>query len=561
LGYDNRDNLNPIPNDGYYREWSYDKKTTIGVILPSICAGERYDSRSHFCDFSIYPNVRKPFCGPKQEKYRTGSPWAEECTDDVTPAINATVGQVTIPCGAGRIPKATQFCMTPSSNPRATPRCGVRNTVTGQYSSGKVNSKRVDALTGALLYSGDGNFEYYAPGNESTIPAANPINAQQINGALFLGEFSDADQEFCIRDRVVKVCGPYSGTPRDDQYFDERWQFCAFGNKIAPHCDDRVIYDPDVKFCSFVGNSMYNIPKYIGTGDYYNQLLSGNDCIDTDGSVRAQCKQYASTALTFCNVGGTKVRYNVDTISVDVTPEGVSTQTHIGKWMWDYCIEPTVGSFSVLRCAKNQEPADTSLIGPGFPPIDVQERARCTCIPHAKPLTMGENGCECGSGFRYSEVYATGLTKSEAATPVSRLSGGRCEIITYDAVVTNPNAAGYNCYDGISWNKDPKRIKENGTCCDAGEEAIYASGTCAVPAVDCSGLIGDDNHTYSNIAEVPSGVKAWKQIRNSINGTSCILKKPATTRDNAIPSGKIYCKTPVKQYNEVEYCSVSEAMP
>jgi len=186
---------------------------------------------------------------------------------------------------------------------------------------------------------------------------------------------------------VVKHCGTQS--------YNEKTHFCAWGDVIAPHCDDHVIYDPNVKFCSYVGNSQYNIPYYNTPDRSWDSPL------------------FASTALTFCNVGGTIARYNVS------------------GWNWEYCTEPTVGSFSVIRCGELQEPADRSLIDAAHPPVDISERSRCVCIANAEPLGVGQNGCKCKDGYKYYEGNATGLTKSENYTNnyinfVSRLSGGSC---------------------------------------------------------------------------------------------------------------------------------------
>jgi len=67
---------------------------------------------------------------------------------------------------------------------------------------------------------------------------------------------------------------------------------------------------------------------------------------------------------------------------------------------WEYCTEPTLGNFSVLRCAELQEPADRSLIDADNSP-DVAE-SRCVCIANAEPLGEGQNGCKCKDGYRLS---------------------------------------------------------------------------------------------------------------------------------------------------------------
>jgi len=522
--------------------------TPIGVVVLSECAGEPYDSRHQFCDYSSSPYSIEYFCGPKggkREQYRTnrtplGGPgstasnnyWKELCIDPATGAAvtaHPNNGVVTIPCGTGRINKATHFCMDGTKN---TPRCGFLS-ARGQYqtkdgkASGTILSGDTNKVTGAVKYYGTGSFEYYD---------SRPVNGASSHpdvGILYYGEYSEADGQLCVEEntRVVRVCGfEADGVTR--KLYDENSQFCAFGNIVANHCTDRVIYDPTKKFCSFVGNSKYNIDHYDGlpvgqTSGWYNKLLDQNtECTNSDGSKKAACLEYASTALTFCGSDSTvKGRYN----------SGSDPKVDINKWFWEYCTEPTVGTFSVIRCAINQEPIDTSLIDATRPPIDIAERSRCTCIAGAKNILGGSsNGCICAPGFtEYIGDSASGLTKSEETNPRSRLTGGACFAVSD--------------YCGSATGRTPWRIKDpqnlptgddGSECCPAGQEAIFP-----VPASPGVAAVAGGCRAKSNC---PDGqIRVDGALATAAN--SCIpAKKPAAGGD--------YCGKKVKQYNGVEYC-------
>jgi len=77
--------------------------------------------------------------------------------------------------------------------------------------------------------------------------------------------------------------------------YDERTHFCAVGNQIVPHCDDRQIYNPATSFCSY---------KWNGT-------------------------TFTSTPLPYCG----NEKYND------------------GSYKWEYCF-----SNEVVRCAQLQIP-------------------------------------------------------------------------------------------------------------------------------------------------------------------------------------------------------------
>jgi len=501
-------------NSNYYIPYN----NSIGVVRLSLCGGSdpdvhSYDSRTEFCDFSVSGGVKKPYCGTNKEKYRTGAPWGEQC--GTTATSDPATSRVTRLCGTNRYVKATEFCMYTKSNSKysITARCGVADPTSGQYNTGKYTESRIQTGT-ILTYAGDASFGFYAQGDANNMPVATNEITINVGGVLYKGEYNSDDEEYCLDGKVVKICG--KNADGSNQYYDESWQFCAFGNKVAPHCSDRVIYDPEKKFCSFVGNSQINIPEYIGTGGWLDPTY---DCISDP--TNAKCYSTRSTALTYCGTGtGANNRYND------------------GSWRWEYCTEPTVGSFSILRCAEKQEPIDRSLIDASHPPVDINERSRCQCIAGAKPFAMGQNGCECAPGFSvYDADSATGLTKTNIAgttDSVARLSGGICVLTTSGSTLPS------SCAN----NRDPKRVKHDGECCSSTELAFYNSAT-APTATTCTAI----NNAPCTADKILSSNQATATCIDRVKGGS-----------SGASNGE-YCITKVRQYNGVEYCTQTGTAP
>jgi len=500
---------------------------TIGVVVASICNAEKYDSRKQFCDYSVVPNKIQYFCGPKKEKYRTGGPWSELCgatfpgpaTYDI-----AKISSVSISCGTTRITKAEQFCMDGTT---PTARCGVQS-ASGQYSAGtKATASATYNANGTLKYAGDGNFNYYAPGfagsgtNTAGIPASNPTGAVQTGGVLYLGEYSTKNQERCLDGKIVKVCGT--------QYYEESWQFCAAQNRVAPHCSDRVTYDPDKKFCSYVGNSEDNVPTYFGYDTdkwWYNANLPVTACRDANGDSYPACQQYTSTAVSFCGTGTAAANtYNYD------ERDGKSDANRKGAWSWEYCTEPTKGVYNVLRCPVMQEPAEVAFVdvNQSSASSNATERSRCQCIPGAKLLPIGQNGCECAPGFVYDGSKATGVTyKVVGNDTTARLSGGECVAIPGTCSAMSVN--------------------EEGECCPGSQWAIFAANTsnstarCVTP---CTGVY--DRATGTCVSNCPAastfkqynGVPYCNTTSSSSGGGTTTSSSSSTPLPTSCPAGEI----------------------
>jgi len=547
---------------------SYNNK--IGVVVVSECGGHgaayTYDSRYQFCDYSTAPNSIQFYCGANKEMYRTGAPWFDQCGTTVpTDRSVARLAEVTAPCpnpnsavlpssGITRIIKAKQFCQ---DNTTPTDRCGIKQknyVYGGPFATGRTTSSKIN--NNVTTYTGDANFSFYARGTQvfssltSGIPPSNnPDAADPSNGFLYKGEYSLKSQEQCLNDSiVVKVCGT--------EFYEESWQFCATRNRVTPHCKDRVVYDPDTRFCSYVGNSDYNIPRFDGANDtWYNAGYNGS-CIDNsgvatsenpDGATKATCLQWASTAITYCGyVKDSDNTYNV------------------GGWKWEYCTEPNIGIYSVLRCAVMQEPADRTYINTLNPPKDINERSRCVCIEHAKPLSMGQNGCECGRGFAYNEKYSTGETKYKnpiGTDTLTRLSGGSCDLI----VQTTGTCAG---------NREPKRVKEDGTCVgwtgstsaatadsvaiysfapNSGQTSVYAIKAHALPASDLT--CTNPNQIRLLTTHAPGDSTPSDSLLTV--GATCLYRDASS-----VPAGSgtvNICASRIKQYNDVEFCILSSS--
>jgi len=399
-------------NVWYQTDYDYDNgnyssvipyNTLTGVLVRSLCNDQPFNSRKQFCDYSTQTPSVQPKCGPQKELYRTGPIWNEKCENNY----------VTRPCGTGaaapRYIKSTHFCEDVTFNPHITQRCGtlVGGVNNGQYNTGK-NLSAFTSTDG--VYPGDGGFNLYATG--STYYFKNPV----VIGNYYLGEYSTAqNNEFCENGQVVRHCG--------DQSYSERTHFCAAGDIVAPHCGDRVPYDPTKKFCSFAANSQYNIPfDYTDWGSANDNLTYSvygrylQVCNDPNYPYfdpnRSYCKQFLSTALEFCPGTNGITKYNAN------------------GWQWEYCTEPIKGSFSVLRCPPLQEPIDKSLaiaVTAGDGTVNVDERSRCGCIENSQLAGGGVNGCVCKTGFQYYEENATGLNKSGSlGAEIPRLNGGRC---------------------------------------------------------------------------------------------------------------------------------------
>jgi len=184
--------------------------------------------------------------------------------------------------------------------------------------------------------------------------------------------------------KVVKRCGDTSDSPN----YEETTDFCAAGDIITPHCDNREIYNPKQRFCSYVANKTYAPTSSVcdpTSADYDAASLT--------------CKQFISVPLAFCGTGtAAENKYNA------------------ASWKWEYCVpkkNPTGGTtnpvtYSVFRCGSLQIP-DLSIAGSEV----------CKCLGftgttnsqnHISPIT---NGCQCSTDYEY-KAYDT---KSYGASP------------------------------------------------------------------------------------------------------------------------------------------------
>jgi len=366
--------FNPLQEYCTKRKTTTDAVFSVPKIEPSTCGLSRFDSRTQFCDGSTIRDL----CNGAE--YTSSAD--ETCVN----------GQVTKPCGNSRYIKATQFCM---NNTTVTNRCGTPS-------------------SGGLYDTG-------ADGDD------------MIGDDYIKGVYNTSNSELCLNGKVVKKCG--TGPATDDNVYEEKTHFCAVGDVIAPHCDDRNIYNPTQRFCSYVGNKSYS--------------PNSDDC-KKDANDNS-CKKYISTALPFC---GSSAKYNAD------------------QWIWEYCVGKTTGttgsgqnviSYSVLRCADSQVPDFNTGVGGIF-------FETCRCIQGATAYTNNRNGCYCpntAGGYKqetkaFDPNYVAGQSYTSLSDQLQTVEVGiGKELATGPALgYTNEIANGYPNVDKLgtssvsAWNQN-----------------------------------------------------------------------------------------------------------
>jgi len=392
-------------------------KFSVPRIMPSICGGLTYDSRTHFCD----ANTAKPLCGIGKEKYSASR--GEECSAS---------GTVVKRCGTNTYVKATHFCLTIGNTSTVVQRCGTP--VSGIYNTGSATGDYIFGSTRDIM-----------------------------------GGYSSANAEQCLDGKVVKRCG--------SETYEEKTHFCAAGDVVAPHCDDRVIYNPAQRFCSYRAN-----PGYAPTASVCDQASQDYDADNI------ACKEFSSTALVFCGVGSglatsAAARYN-DT-----------------EWKWEYCVpknNPDVGSitpvlFSVFRCAQNQIPDNNTSGG-----VDVE---KCTCVlgGNVTDLTSsGRNGCQCNTGYVYQAYKSPGNPTATPWTATGYGANGLPYNYTIGQTGTVPTLSfsGGQCAALPTCNQDPTYCTTIAACKAANgiwDSNRGTTGACIKLASDCTLKFGAYN--------------------------------------------------------------------
>jgi len=307
----------------------------VFVILPSWCGttSQIYDSRTHFCDGATI----RELCGG--DTYKSSAPDNERC--DGVNVTKACIGSTS------RYIKRTQFCMLNASNTAGvvTARCGTSN-------------------------------------DNGVFPVGTAESGDKYNGLEIKGEYRASKNELCQDGKVVLRCG--------NEVYEEKTHFCATGNAVTPHCDDRIQYNPTQRFCSYRANPAYN--------------PTSTACKDDPEDIT--CKEYASTAMVFC--GGTAA-----------TP-AVENRYNVGSWLWEYCVpkkNPSSSAaadrvlFSVLRCSALQVPDG------------VAAAETCKCIPNADRIPGG-NACQCSQNLVAKQFKAFILQSNTTASQGFALLSG-----------------------------------------------------------------------------------------------------------------------------------------
>jgi len=435
--------------------------TTVAKVEDSYCGSVKYDMRTQFCDDSGPTTTKtvRDFCGgsidpvlkfnDSGKEYRgnglvwtngvsslpSGSANAEKyiytawefCEDNVVKSWCGTAGSATNP--PQKFVKATQFCEN-FTTAKVTDRCGTPNAITGIYMDtlGLEPEGRIifDGKGVGAPYNKDYGLKLYYNTDNLDGSGGNTNSVYDLRAArnYLWGEYETAKSEQCLNGKtVVKLCG--------DKTYSEKTQFCAVGDQIGTHCDDRQIYDPSQSFCSHVGNGSFNIPtatpslqpggtqqqidkglNRLQAGFFNYGLVAGTAITGSTGAIadpapttlangqyrvvcsskangNGSCQQYATTAVDFCGVTAGVEAGSYKTFN-DVTSQN--------SWKWEFCRDVGTGATAgttIVRCA-----------GFELPPVSGIGNT-CSCVANSAKTT-GANDCTCNEGFVKVEIFATG---------------------------------------------------------------------------------------------------------------------------------------------------------
>jgi len=536
----------------------------VSAIKPAICSGatlgsgashDRYDMRTQFCDESANQREVRYLCGGTEiagginnggQPYRGngGEIMAREfCSEQstaTTPIIST--GRIMSLCGsvlatAVQYDKFNQFCMVSAATAGASKvenRCGTAN-IDGQRNTGRT----LNDGTGTTDDTGDKLYYNLSSARGAAGSGTVNSNGYSVNGYIsgeYLSTANGGDEICDVDNKVKKVCGGV--------LYDAKDRFCALGNRVARHCDDRREYDPSTHFCSYLGNSQQNINTVFASEDGLDRLNShflnyisghykdddktsltyGQDVAYPNAPTSAWAANFAesypfrgaktaSTAVPYCTGTGVIGGNTEDAIKVfNDTLAGVT-------FMWEYCRENASGK-SVVRCGQNQLPPE-----PNAPNQDI-----CTCVTNAES-GPGYNGCICKSGYTPVNIYVSGVYgKNESSFCIPNGTNNTTDKLADDNVSL---ISAYTCAGASASGKVFKSRAYVGipTTSAAGDNciAVLPKGATANPATDAGKC------EYDDVALFESGIYGTTAPSTTIPGPYAYCRKPVAC-NSTVPS-------------------------